>query len=458
MNRQIRQLAGGLMVCYVALFVALNYWQIGRQEALNARFDNTRAVRRDFDQPRGPIVTADGVVVAQSVASTPGSQFEFVRQYPTRELFANVTGYYTFAFGATQLERTQNDILAGDTAQQQLLGLPNLITGDDNTGSVRLTMDHRLQRVARDALGEREGSVVVVEPRTGAIKAMWSYPSYDPNLVTTEDFDLARDILTYIGADPRDPLLANAYQQRYMPGSTFKVLTTGIGFENRVIDLSSTFPEESSFLPPQTTDPIGNYGGSTCGGDMAQVFARSCNIPFAKTALAIGPELMVEGTKAWGLEQPVPIDLPRPATSTFGDTSDLGDNLPLLAIRGFGQNDVQMVPLHMALVAAAVGNGGRMMSPYVVDATLDHSGRVLDRTDPSVWMTPISPQTALIENSLMQGVATTGTASCCIGLAAGSPWPPRPARPSSTTPASRSNRTRGSSPSRRPTTRSSPSP
>jgi peptidoglycan glycosyltransferase len=92
-NRQIRQLAGGLMACYVVLFVALNYWQVGREEELNARFDNTRAIRREFEQPRGPIVTTDGVVAAQSVENPPGSEFKYQRQYPTNELFAHVTGY-----------------------------------------------------------------------------------------------------------------------------------------------------------------------------------------------------------------------------------------------------------------------------------------------------------------------------------------------------------------------------
>ena len=421
MNRQIRQLALGLMACYVVLFVALNYWQVGRQDELNAHFDNTRAIRRDFDQPRGPIVTAAGEVLAQSVANPPGSEFEFQRQYPTGELFANVTGYYTFAFGATQVERTENAVLAGDTALQRLLGLPTLITGDDTTGTVRLTVDQRLQQVARDALGAREGSVVVMDPKSGAVKAMWSFPSYDPNLVTTTDFEQAQAVFAFGDADPRDPLLANAYQQRYMPGSVFKIITTGIALENGVVDLTSTFPDENEFLPPQTSDPIQNFEGTTCGGELAEVFARSCNVAFARIALAIGPEAMIAGTRAWGLEEPVPIDLPRPAASTFGDTTNLDQNLPLLAIRGFGQNEVQMVPLHMAMVASTVANGGRMMAPHVVDASLDHEGRVLERTEPQVWKTPISPQNALILNGLMQGVAREGTASCCIGLANGIP-------------------------------------
>jgi penicillin-binding protein A len=420
-NRQIRQLAGGLMACYVLLFVALNYWQVGRQEDLNAHFDNTRAIRREFEKPRGPIETVDGVVAAESVQNPPGSQFKYQRQYPTDELYAHITGYYTFAFGSTGLERSQNAVLTGSTGKQRLRNLTGIITGADASGSVRMTLRDDLQRVARDALGEREGSVVVIEPSTGAVKAMWSSPSYDPNLVANPDFNTARDVLTFLDASPGDPLLGNAYQQRYMPGSTFKILTTSIGLQNGALDLQTTFPDESSWLPPQTDDPIENFGGTTCGGDLTEVFTRSCNIPFAKTSVALGPEAMIDGVAEWGVGETLPIDLPRPAASTFGDTTDLDQKLPLLAMRGFGGNEVQMVPLHMAMVAATVANGGAMMKPYVVDSTYDHDGRLLDRTEPEVWKTPISPEIASTLNTLMQSVATSGTASCCIALDNGVP-------------------------------------
>ena len=118
----------------------------------------------------------------------------------------------------------------------------------------------------------------------------------------------------------------------------------------------------------------------------------------------------------WGVGEDVPIDLPGAAASTVGDLSDLDENLPLLAIRGFGQNEDQMVPLHMAMVAATVANDGAMMKPFVVDAELDHDGNVISRTQPEVWKRPISRETAGTLRDLMVGVAQRGTASCCIGL------------------------------------------
>jgi peptidoglycan glycosyltransferase len=204
-----------------------------------------------------------------------------------------------------------------------------------------------------------------------------------------------------------------------MPGSSFKVVTTGISLENGVVNLDTVFPPQSEWVPPQTTDPIENYGGSTCGGDLEEVFRRSCNIPFAQMATVLGPERMVAGTQEWGIGEPMPIDLPRPASSFFGDVEDFVDDLPLLAIGGFGQGDDQMVPLHMAMVAATVANGGRMMKPYVVAETRDHDGGLLDRTEPEVWKTPITPTTAATLRDLMVGVVREGTARCCMQLANG---------------------------------------
>ncbi len=417
MNRQIRQLALGLMACYVVLFVALNYWQVGRKEDLDARFDNTRQVLREFNRPRGPIITSDGIVAAVSEPTPPGSEFDFRRTYPTGDVLADVTGYFTFAFGSTQVERMYGDVLTGTTTEQQVRGLGDLLSGDvGTTGTVELALRHDAQEAAKFLLGGREGSVSVIEPDTGAIRAMYSNPTYDPNIFVNADFEVAQELITELQEAEGNPLLAQAYQERYMPGSTFKVITTGIALEAGAIDLSTTFPDERAWVPPQTDDPIQNYNGSLCGGDLTAVFARSCNIPFARTAVGLGPAQMVAGTQAWGIGEELPIDLPRPAASTFGATDALDQELPLLAIRGFGQSEVQMVPLHMAMVAGAVANDGRMMAPYAVQATYDDRGRVLDRTAPAVWKTPISPQTAAIETELMIAVAERGTASCCIAL------------------------------------------
>ena len=406
MNRQIRQLAVGLMMCYVVLFATLNYWQVAQEQELNANVENTRAVRREFNKPRGDIVSADGVIAATSTPiPDPNAEFDRIREYPTGDLLSNVTGYFTLNFGSTQVERAYGDVLTGNTTEQQLRALGNILASDvDNSGSVELAVRHDLQQVAKFALGGRTGSVVVQDIETGAVRAMYSNPTYDPNTFVTLPFDEAREAIVDLQNAPGDPLLAGAYQQRFMPGSTFKVITTGIGIEAGVIDRTTQFVRESEWVPPQTTNPIQNYRGSTCGGDLPEVFRRSCNIPFAQTAISLGPDRMVAGVDAWGIGEELPIDLPGAAESTFGDTADLAQQLPLLGIRGFGQNDDQMVPLHMSMVAVTVANGGQMMTPYVVEATYDHDGRILDRTQPEVWKTPISAPTAALLTEFMTGV------------------------------------------------------
>ena len=415
MNKKIRQLAFGMMVLYVLLFAATNYWQVGRASDLNADPDNYRAIRREFDRPRGDIVTADGLVVAHSIPTPQGSTFPFRREYPLGTLYAGVTGYYSFGFGATQVERTQNAELTGQTAQQVIGNLEDIVRGTDGTGDVWLTIDSELQAAARDALNGRNGSVVMLD-MDGRILAMYSNPTYDPNVIVNPDFDAAGDAMRALLEDEDDPLLNHAYQERFMPGSTFKVITTGIALEAGVVFTDTQFDRVTEWTPPQTSNPIQNYDGSNCGGDLREVFRRSCNVPFAQTALEVGVDGMIAGTQAWGIGQPIPIDLPRPAASTFGSTDNLDQQLPIVAMRGFGQQEDQMVPLHMAMVAQTVANGGEMMEPFVVDHTTDSQNRTLTRTDPQVWLRPISPETAATLNELMQGVVTDGTASCCLGI------------------------------------------
>jgi len=413
-NKQIRKLVAGLLVLYIGLFAALNFTQVVRKDALDADPKNNRQTIRDFNRPRGQIITADGVVVAESVPSTGDDQYKYQRVYPTGDLFSNVTGYYTYSFGSTQLERTQSDVLMGDTGAQKLNGL---LGGTDNTGTVQLSLRNDVQQAAAAALGTQEGSVVVMDPSTGAIIAMVSYPRYDPNAVATHDTKAAENELNRLNLDPGKPLLANAYQENYMPGSAFKIITAAVALENGVTSLERMFPDETSWTPPQTTDPIQNYAGHVCGGTMTEVFYRSCNIAFARMATELGPEAMTNGVRAWGVGEKLPIDLPGAAASTFCgnilpcDAAFFEPQLPLLAIGGFGQGNDLMVPLHMAMIASTVANGGRMMKPYVVESTLDHDGGLLRRATPEVWKTPIQPSTAATLNTMMVEVVNKGTAT-----------------------------------------------
>jgi peptidoglycan glycosyltransferase len=417
-NRAVRRLALALMACFVALFVQLNLVQVVRADRYQAQPDNTRQAVRDFYRPRGAIYAADGrTALARSEPSD--DRFGFQRVYPLGELFAHTVGSFSFKYGTTGIERVRNDVLTGRTAQQELLGLGDLFSDTRAVGDVITTLRPDVQTVARDALGDREGSVVALDPRTGAVLAVWSTPSYDPNRLAAHDFaavDAARK--EYL-ADPRKPLLANAYQERYMPGSTFKVVTAAAGIERGGVTVDTTYPVERSFVPPLTTTPIQNYRGTLCGGDFLTVFKLSCNTSFARMGLDVGAVGMVAAADAFGYNEAAPIDLPDPARSFFGDEKRFERNDPVLAQSAFGANDVQATPLQMALVAAGVANQGVIMRPYVVAETRSVSGALLERTTPRPWRTAVTPQTAAVLTTAMIGVVTDGTASCCMQLAGG---------------------------------------
>jgi len=417
MNKQLRRLAIALALAYVVLFGMLNWTQVVKADEYNAAPGNNRQVVRDFTQPRGRITSADGVVLAESVPSN--DRYELLRTYPTKDLFGPITGYFSFKYGTEGVEHQFNDQLAGQTDALRLAGWERWFSDDKNTGDVQLTLRADVQSAAKAALGDREGTVVVMDPRTGALLALWSWPSYDPNLLSTHDFksaDAARQLLL---ADQRDPLLARSYQERYMPGSTFKVLTTTAGLESGVVNPQTTYPVEREFIPPLTKDPIQNYGRTACGGDLIEVFRRSCNTAFARMSLDVGAQNMVKTIESYGVNQDVPIDLPRPAKSFFPPVSYFERNDPLLAIDGFGQGDTAVTPLQMAMVASAVANGGTIMRPYVMAGVRDRSGRLSEHTTPAPWRTVMGASTNAFLNQAMIEVVNNGTARCCLKLANG---------------------------------------
>jgi penicillin-binding protein A len=419
-NARIRHLSVALIVLFGLLFVQLQRWQVFDRNELETNPRNNRLTLREFNSPRGQIITDDGVVIAQSVSvADDTTQFKFQREYPQNELFAHVTGYYTLNYGSTQLERVYGDVLAGKTPAQQIAGAGDLFTRNDTSGTVVTTVRADIQRVAQRELAGRVGSVVAIDTRTGAVLAMYSNPTFDPNLVAAHG-NSTGDVLLALQEDREKPLLAHTYQERYMPGSTFKILTTAIGLETGTITEDTEFPVETQWTPPNTDKPIRNYGARPCGGDLITVFARSCNIPFAQTAVNVGPDAMVNGVRAFGVEEKIPFELPGAVASTFGgDAKSFEDSLALLAIHGFGQGSVQMVPLHMAMISAAVANNGAMMRPYVVAETRYHDGRVLSRASQSTWKQVMQPTTAEQLNRFMQEVVRSGTASCCMQLAGG---------------------------------------
>ncbi len=413
MNARIRRLGIALTVCYLAVFGMLNYIQVFDADALNERPENIDVIRIDYARNRGTITTADGTVIAESVKVD--DEYEYLRQYPTNDLFAAVTGYFSFEFGATGLERTFQEELVGDTAEQQLRGFADLFVGEDQVGDLRTTLRADLQELARTQLGQRRGAVVAIDPRTGAVLALWDYPSYDPNLLAGHDFQQVRANRRLLAPnDPDSPLIATSYQDRFFPGSTFKTVVGSSGLKFGVVSPESpSYPVESSYTPPQTTRPLTN--SHTCGGTLFTILAESCNTSFARMAVeTLGADRTIEGAEAFGFNEEPPFDLPDPVASSF--PTDFTDNTPALAQSAIGQFDVQASPLQMALVAATIANDGVTMAPYVVDELRDGDGEVVETYEPEPWREPISAEDAATMREAMRGVVTGGTASSTMNI------------------------------------------
>lgn len=409
MNREIRVLGGVLMGCFALLFVQLNIIQVLRADEYNEHPGNTRLVERDFNGPRGTISTADGVLVAESQA-VDGGRFEHQRVYPEGDLYAHSVGYFSFQFGSTGVERTYNDDLSGQSLQFDFRRFGDLFTEQELVGDVTLTLDHRVQTAAREALGDRPGSVVALDPRTGAVLALWSTPSYDPNAVATNDPDAARFARDLLVASEANPLLARSYQERFPPGSTFKVVTAAAGLQSGLVtEDEPSYPVESEYVPPQTTRPLRNFGGSSCGGTLFEILAVSCNTAFARMGIDVGGGQFVSTAQGFGFNDAPPIDIPSPAQSVV--PTDFERDQPALAQSAIGQNDVQATPLQMALVAAAVANGGSMMTPHVMAEIRDPDGEVVEEYEPTEWLTPLSADHADVARRAMIGVVEDGTAS-----------------------------------------------
>ena len=410
MNKQIRRLGVGLLACYVLLFVQLNVLQVVRADSYNANPLNTRQVVRDFSRPRGLIQTADGVILAQSVPSN--DRYNFQRVYPTKDLFAGVTGYFAFNFGSDGVERSYNDVLAGRTDQQRIISWNSFFEDQITTADVTLSLRADAQTVAKDQLGDRQGSVVALDPRDGAILAMWSFPSYDPNLLATHDFKAADTARKFLLQAPGKPLVPATYRERYFPGSTFKVVTASAGLQSgQVTPTSPVYPQAESYTPPLTTNPIENFGGEVCGGTLFNILAVSCNSAFAQMGVDLGPEVMVAQAQAEGFNSKPPIDLPAPAASFFPPVPFFDQNTPALAQSAIGQNDVQASALQMALVAAGVANGGVIEQPHVMQEVRNSDGEVIDQGAARFWTRPLSDENAKTMNAAMVNVVEHGTAT-----------------------------------------------
>ncbi len=259
MNNAIKRVATAVVVLLLLLVAQLTYLQVVDAKKLADDPRNSRTYLRDFTRPRGEIISADGKILARSIPSD--DEFELQRVYPYGELFSQIVGYQSVVVGSTGVEKEYNDVLSGRKTSLNLRNIGDLLLGKQQTGNVVLSLRTDVQLMAKAALGDQEGSVVVTDPKTGAIIAMYSNPSFDPTPLAGHNPKAVQAYWDVLVHDPQNRLLPRAYRERYPPGSTFKIVTTEGALDTGIATPTTEFPNIRSFTAPQAGRPIQNFGG-----------------------------------------------------------------------------------------------------------------------------------------------------------------------------------------------------
>ena len=412
MSRQIRRVATVMLILFGVLFVNLNVIQLLRGEDLVNNPANRRLLEREYEIERGEMLVGETEVVRSE--ETDG-ELKYLRQYLEPEAYAHLTGFYSFVLGRAGLERALNETLTGTSTSALAENLTELLIGRDEKGNtIRLTIDADVQRAAIDALGDREGAVVAIEPRSGAVLASWSNPSYDPNVLSSHDANAILESWRGLQDDPSQPLLDRATRGFYPPGSTFKLVVAAAALE-RGLQPTTALENLAEYTPPQTTNTIPNFSPGPCGEGgntitLQDALTVSCNTVFAQLGVDLGAEALADMATRLGFNREVPYELPVEVSAFPGDLDP-----PATAQSAIGQRDVRWTPMHAALVVSAIVNDGSMISPHVVQEVLDPASRQLRTTDPAPWRMDggdaraMSQRTAEQLREMMVSVVQDGT-------------------------------------------------
>lgn len=409
MNRELRRISIVTLAMFLALFVSTSVIQVFEVDSLRADPRNVRTLYASYSAERGPILV-DGRAVAESVAVD--SVFEFLRVYPEPALYAPVTGYFTLNQGTTGVEGAFNDFLTGTANEQFLDQLGALVTGQRPRGAaVELTIDPVVQQAAFDAMGDLKGAVIAIEPSTGRILAMVSTPTFDPNRLSAHDTTSVLDAYDQLLADPDDPLINRTISgDLYAPGSTFKTLVAAAAFDSGRFAPTDAFPNPAALPLPLSTAVVRNSSGGTCGTGatvtIETALRLSCNIPFAELGLALGEDTIADYAERFGFGEIVEV----PMTATPSAFPRGLDDAQLM-LSSFGQYDVRVTPLQMAMVMAAIANGGNLMQPTVLDRIIAPDLSIVQQAEPALLSQPISRSTAETMTRLLVDGVSNGVAS-----------------------------------------------
>ena len=442
MGRRIRWTGLVLIVCFTLILLQLLNIQFRQASALNATGSNPRHNATRFDNNRGLILAATGQLLAKSVAipNAGVDSLHYYRTYPTGPLFSGVVGYSSSYYGTAGVENYYNDNLISHSQPATTLG-QLLSPPPKTTDNVTLTLHRTLQLAAEQALAaipdtNRDGAVVDLDPRTGAVLAMYSSPTYDPNQLSQTNVT-AQKLARYgdftgdhEGFDPGYPM---ATYNAFLPGSTFKVVTSTSAYNLDPSLIGFNYPVQGCTTPgsiPTTTKQICNDGhteatANPCGGTMVQMLPQSCDPGYATLGLKLGATNLYKQAVDFGFNSVPPIDVTDVSRSNFPTPTELSSGHTPgpagVAYSAFGQQDVTATALQNAMVAEGIADTGVVMTPHVMAAIHNSSsGALVKGYAPAPYQTACTASAAQSVKKLMQGVVTTP-----LGTAAGVGFPPQ---------------------------------
>ncbi|MFG2354998.1 penicillin-binding transpeptidase domain-containing protein [Streptomyces sp. NPDC048521] len=412
MNKPLRRIAIFCGLLVLTLLLRDNWLQYVKTDSLKDDPNNRRVTIARYATPRGDIIVDGDPITGSTETSKTGlNDLKYKRTYKNGPMWAPVTGYASQAFGATQLESIEDGILTGNDDRLFFRKTLDMITGKEQQGgNVVTTLNASAQKAAWDGLKSRggKGAVVALDPSTGKILALASYPSYDPSSFAGNSTDVDAKAWNKLQKknNPADPMLNRALRETYPPGSTFKVVTAAAALENG--KYTSADQRTDSPLPwtmPGTTTQLKNEGPIPCeNATMREALRVSCNTVFGKIGADLGNDKMLAEAKKFGFdaEQFTPV---RSSASVFSDDM----NPSQTALSSIGQYNTAATPLQMAMVASAVANDGKLMKPYMVDELQSSNLDPVAKTEPEELSRPLSPENAQILQSMMETVVKDGT-------------------------------------------------
>jgi peptidoglycan glycosyltransferase len=414
-NAPIVRIYGVILVLFAGLIGFTSYWAVFDADNLKGNTLNRRPLIEEQTIRRGAILTADGQVIAQSTAQGGGANPVYVRTYPGKSLYGHPVGYSYVQVGQSGVERSNNDDLVGNS--NEFSSILDQLRGHAQEGdNLTLTIDSHTQEVATQQLQAAQsvagangaGSVVAIDPRTGAIKAMVSIPGFDPNAVANTD------TFSQLSREKDSPLFNRATQTGYPPGSTMKVVTAAAALDSGKFTPGTILSGAS----PQNIGgaPLSNSNNEQFGNiDMTTALTDSVNTYFGQVGEKIGPSTMFEYMDRFGFDKDPALDYPddeMAASGVYSGTNLLGPSDAIDIGRvAIGQERLLVTPLQMAEVAAAVANGGVLAKPTLVQKVTDPDGRTVSELDPQAESTVMKPQTATELTDMMTKVTQEGTAA-----------------------------------------------